>query len=144
MARTAEEKVIRQSAVIPYRWRGGRLQVLLITRRSNGQWIVPKGSIEPDMTPYESAAKEAEEEAGVLGRVGTQPVGTFEYEKWGGPCVVRVYDLEVVRELGDWLEKRDRTRKWVDADEAAELVKPERLGELIATLPRRLARAKSA
>lgn len=142
MARIAEQKRIRQSAVIPYRWRGGQLQVLLITRRSNGEWIVPKGSIEPDMTAYDSAAKEAEEEAGVLGRVGTQPIGSFEYEKWSGPCIVRVYDLEVRRELSDWPEKRDRTRRWVDAGEAPSLVRSERLGELIALLPRRLSHAK--
>ena len=138
MARAANAKVIRQSAVIPYRWQGERLRVLLITSRRSGDWIVPKGLVEPDMTEHDSAAKEAHEEAGVLGDVGTEPVGSFEYEKWGGVCVVRVYDLEVRRELSDWPEQGDRTRKWVDAGEAADLVKHAALGKLIAGLPARL------
>ena len=139
MARAANEKVIPQSAVIPYRRQGGRLRVLLITSRRSGDWIVPKGLVEPDMTEHDSAAKEAREEAGVLGRVGTEPVGSFEYEKWGGRCVVSVFDLEVTQELSDWPEKAERTRKWVDADEAAKLVKHARLGEIIAGLSRRIA-----
>src|SRR5688500_15750654 len=131
-------KVIRQSAVIPYRMEGSRLRVLLITSRRSGDWIVPKGLLEPDMTEHDSAAKEAREEAGVVGRVGTESVGSFEYEKWGGRCVVRVFDPEVTRELADWPEKADRTRRWVDADEAAKLVKHKDLGRIIAGLPRRL------
>ena len=125
------------------RWQGERLRVLLITSRRSGDWIVPKGLVEPDMTEHDSAAKEAHEEAGVTGDVGTDAVGSFEHEKWGGVCVVRVFDMEVRRELRDWAEKADRTRKWVDAAEAADLVKHAALGELIAALPRRLRPGKS-
>jgi 8-oxo-dGTP pyrophosphatase MutT (NUDIX family) len=138
MARAAGAKVFRQSAVVPYRRRRGRLEVLLITSRGSGDWIVPKGLVEPDMTEHDSAAKEAQEEAGVLGRVGATPVGSFEYEKWGGVCVVRVFDLEVRDELSDWPEKAQRTRQWFEADEAARLVKHARLGEIIARLPSRV------
>lgn len=144
MARTATLRPIRQSAVIPYRWRGERLQVLLITSRRSGDWIVPKGQLERDMTAQDSAAKEAMEEAGVVGRVGTDPLGSFEYEKWGGLCVVDVFELEVTRELSDWPEKGERSRRWVDAEDAAGLIKHERLGDLIARLARRLSRARRA
>lgn len=143
MARGSNAKVIRQSAVIPYRWQGERLRVLLITSRRSRDWIVPKGLVEPDMTEHDSAAKEAHEEAGVIGDVGTEAVGSFQYEKWGGVCVVRVFDMEVRRELSDWPEKADRARKWVDAGEAAGLVKLAALGELIAALPTRLRSSES-
>lgn len=143
MARGVNAKVIRQSAVIPYRWQGERLRVLLVTSRRSRDWIVPKGLVEPDMTEHDSAAKEAHEEAGVIGDVGTEAVGSFEYEKWGGVCVVRVFDMEVRRELSDWAEKADRSRKWVDVEEAASLVKHAALGELIAGLPSRLRAAKT-
>ena len=138
MTRTTKAKVIPQSGVIPYRRQGGRLRVLLITSRRSGDWIVPKGQLEPDMTEYDSAAKEAEEEAGVTGRVGTEPVGSFEYEKWGGLCVVSVYDMEVRQELSDWPEKGDRDRKWFDVDEAARLLKHADLAALIESLPDRV------
>lgn len=144
MARVTKAKIIPQSAVIPYRWRGGQVQVLLITSRRSGEWVVPKGLVEPDMTEPASAAKEAQEEAGVVGRVGSDPVGTFEYEKWGGLCVVRVYDMEVQQELSDWPEKADRTRKWVKAVDAAALVKHEGLGDIIAALTGRIAPGKYA
>ena len=142
--RAVKPKVIPQSAVIPYRRQGTRVRVLLITSRRSGDWVVPKGLIEPGMTEHDSAAKEAAEEAGVAGRVGTQPVGTFEYAKWGGVCVVRVFDMEVRQERGDWPEKAQRTRKWVDVADAARLVKHAGLGQIIAGLPRRLARADGA
>ena len=144
MARTATLKANRQSAVIPYRWRGDQLQVLLITSRRSGEWIVPKGQLEPDMTPHDSAAKEAREEAGVVGRVGTASLGAYSYEKWGGPCVVDVFELEVRQELSDWPEKGERSRKWVSAAAAPGLVKHDQLGGLIASLARRLSRRKGA
>ncbi len=139
MALPAKGRIIRQSAVIPYRRRGGRLEVLLITSRGSGGWIVPKGLLEPDMTAHDSAAKEAEEEAGVVGAVGCESVGSFEYDKWGGLCVVSVFDMEVRQELSDWPEKADRTRKWFEANDAPTLVKHKSLGKLIAGLSARLA-----
>ena len=78
-----------QSGVVPYRWLEGRLEVLLITSLRRGRWIIPKGIVEPDMTPAESAAMEAFEEAGVKGRVGTEPIGEYTVNKWGGVCGVR-------------------------------------------------------
>jgi phosphohistidine phosphatase len=134
------QKRFRQSAVIPYRrqGRGGELEVLLITSIRRGAWIVPKGMVEPDLTEAESAAKEAREEAGVLGRVGREPVGSYTYEKWGGTCEVTVFDLEVQRELGDWPERDVRRRRWARTDDAVEAVENDRLKRMIAGLPARL------
>ena len=59
----------------------------------------PKGWPWPDCEDCEAAAEEAREEAGVLGRVQTQPCGSFIYEKRrsSGPELVRadVYVIEV-------------------------------------------------
>ena len=55
-----------QSAVIPYRISKKGLEILLITSLKKKNWIVPKGYIEFNLTPFESAKKEAYEEAGVL------------------------------------------------------------------------------
>src|SRR5690606_25585077 len=56
----------RQSAALPFRQQGGKLEVMLITSRRTGRWGVPKGGIQAGMTPWESAAEEAAEEAGVV------------------------------------------------------------------------------
>ena len=82
----------RQSAVIPYRVTNNRLEIVLITSSSSKHWIFPKGIIEPDMTPEDSAANEALEEAGVIGKSSSELISEYEYEKWGGFCNVQVFD----------------------------------------------------
>ena len=140
MASATRQKLFRQSGVIPYRHRSdGQLEVLLITSRRSGHWIVPKGLVEPDMTEHDSAAKEAREEAGVAGTIGTRAVGSFEYEKWGGVCHVSVFDLHVTGELDAWPEKGQRHRQWVTVAEAVKRVKIEDLARIIEGLPARLA-----
>ena len=83
--------IFRQSAVIPYRKENDRIEIILITSRSSKHWIFPKGIIEPNMTPESSAAKEALEEAGVIGKSSSTLISEYEYKKWGGFCNVQVY-----------------------------------------------------
>lgn len=132
----------RQSAVIPYRWSQDRVEVLLITRRGRREWIVPKGNIEPGMSGPQSAAKEAEEEAGVKGRPSRGRVGAFMYTKRGATLVVDVYDLEVRRELDAWPERGQRRRQWVSVSQAVALVHNPQLRQLIRTLRTRATRGR--
>ena len=54
------------------------------------------------MTPAESAEKEAEEEAGVLGIVVADPVSVYRYDKRGvWPAEVVLYPMRVLRELDE-------------------------------------------
>jgi phosphohistidine phosphatase len=123
-------RVIEQSAVIPYRVRAGAPEVLLITSSDGRRWGVPKGLLEPGMTPAESAAKEALEEAGVLGQVVAGPLGTYDYEKWGATCRVEVFLLRVDEVLDAWDEPH-RQRAWLGVEEAAARVSPPGLAALI-------------
>ena len=109
---------VEQSCVVPYRTIGIRIEFALITSRNTGRWIVPKGTVEPNMTPAASAAKEALEEAGLLGETGTEPLGEYFYSKFGRVYRVEIYPLLVTRELDDWDEKRFRKREWVGAADA--------------------------
>ena len=61
-----KDRVYQQSSVVPWLKEDDEVSVVLITSQS-GNWIVPKGLVEPEMTPIESAAKEALEEAGAEG-----------------------------------------------------------------------------
>ena len=118
-----KDRVYQQSAVVPWLKEDDEVSVVLITSQS-GNWIVPKGLVEPEMTPIESAAKEALEEAGVLGNAEPVLLSTYDYNKWGGVCHVKVFPLAVSTLLEDWDEKDWRERQIVPLSEAAQMVKP--------------------
>ena len=127
--------IYNQSGVIPFRFHQEELEILLITSRRKKRWVIPKGIIEGDLSPQESAAKEAFEEAGVSGVVHTQMVGQYQYKKWGGTCTVKVYLLEVKETLDDWPEAFFRERKWVTVSQAQNHIEEEDLKKIIARLP---------
>ena len=118
-----KDRVYQQSSVVPWLKEDDEVSVVLITSQS-GNWIVPKGLVEPEMTPIESAAKEALEEAGVLGNAEPVLLSTYDYNKWGGVCHVKVFPLAVSTLLEDWDEKDWRERQIVPLSEAAQMVKP--------------------
>lgn len=117
--------LFKQSAVIPYILDHGVKQVVLITSKSSKKWVIPKGVIERFMSPEESAAKEALEEAGVMGDVSSEIIAEYEYSKWDGICHVKVYPLEVSEILDTWDEMEKRERRLVEASKAIVIVKPE-------------------
>ncbi|MEO5367022.1 MAG: NUDIX hydrolase [Magnetococcus sp. WYHC-3] len=126
-----------QSAVIPFRGRGKNLEVMLITSRGGRKWLVPKGVVEPGMTPQDSAAKEAMEEAGIHGRVLPLSFGCFTYAKWGGVCRVEVFPLRVESVRDEWSEPY-RKRVWMPYTTAERRVCFPELGQMIGKLPRLL------
>jgi 8-oxo-dGTP pyrophosphatase MutT (NUDIX family) len=78
----ATAAVPHQAGIIAYRVKGGAIQVLLITSRDTGRWIIPKGNISSGSTPAEAAEREAFEEAGIKGTlVGSSPLGFYTYFK---------------------------------------------------------------
>jgi phosphohistidine phosphatase len=112
------EWMYRQSAVIPYRRGPSGLEVLLVTSRKGTRWVLPKGVVEPDLSPAASAAKKTLEEAGVHGPIDDEPLGTYHYRKWGGTCTVEVFAMEVEEEEADWPEASTRRRAWLTVDNA--------------------------
>lgn len=127
-----------QSAVIPYRITKKGIEILLITSLRKGNWIVPKGYVEFNLTPFESAKKEAFEEAGVLGSNETTEVGTFKLNKSIGTCLIKVYTMEVYEMLEDYPEKKDRQRKWFSMEEASKRISIPEIGEIIKELDSRV------
>lgn len=110
-------------------WRKGKvgLEVLLITSRKSKRWILPKGWPEPGLTMAQNAAREAFEEAGVVGDVEISSIGHYYYlkERRGGgglPCKVEVFALAVRKQLDDWPEKSLRRIMWVSLSDAASKV----------------------
>jgi len=124
-----------QFSALCYRFRRGKPEILLITSRGTGRWIIPKGWPMDGLTPAASAAQEAWEEAGVRGRVFDQCLGLFSYSKSVGgkglPIVVMVYPLRVKTLAGTYPEEGQRTRKWFAQGKAAGLVGHPELAQII-------------
>ena len=116
-----------QFGALCYRITDEKIQVLLITSRRTQRWILPKGWPENGMTPGESAANEAMEEAGVSGAINERPLGVYYYEKTvengeNYPCIVTIYALKVKKKWVDYQEKSERRRKWFSQKGAAKRV----------------------
>lgn len=120
--------VRNQYAALPYQVQANdEWQVLLVTSRRRGRWIIPKGWPIKNRKPHRAAAVEAFEEAGVIGTVEKRPIGAYGYEKRlvkGStvPCCVTVFPLTVETILGNWPEAGERKRRWCEPQEAADLV----------------------
>lgn len=103
------------------------LEVLLITSLRSRRWILPKGWVEPAMSPADNAAREAFEEAGITGEVAAQPAGSYHYLKAkrdgsGLPVRVEVFGLRVIRQCEEWPEKGARELAWLRPERAAALI----------------------
>ena len=121
-------------------WRLGPagVEVLLITSRDTGRWVIPKGWPISGLTPEASAAREAWEEAGVEGQPDPQCLGQYCYDKGLGaeraplPCQVAVYGVQVAALSDRFPEKKQRRRKWFSPDKAARKVAEPGLQALLA------------
>lgn len=126
-----------QYAALPWRLgAGGRIEIMLITSRETRRWVIAKGWPIAGLAPHASAAREAFEEAGVVGETWEEPVGSYFYEKRlkNGrlrPVTVEVFPLRVEEELDEWPEKGQREKRWFAAREAAALVEERQLQTLI-------------
>jgi 8-oxo-dGTP pyrophosphatase MutT (NUDIX family) len=129
--------VLTQYGVLPLRRAAdGGFEVLLITSRDTGRWVVPRGNPISGKSPAESAAQEAFEEAGIVGPVDPEAIGQYSYEKrrrlgLSVPAIVLLFRMEVAEEHDEWPEKRQRERRWFPADEAAAAVHEADLARLI-------------
>ena len=88
------------AAAVPVRRRkAGGLEFLLVRTSSGGRWTFPKGTVERGESMAQAAAREAREEAGVTGEVGSEPLGVYRYApSRNGYDDVTAFLLEVRRD----------------------------------------------
>ncbi|MGA9546874.1 MAG: NUDIX domain-containing protein, partial [Rhodomicrobium sp.] len=114
------------------------IEILLVTSRDTGRWIIPKGWTSKRIKDCKAAAREAREEAGVKGKILREAIGTYRYIKRelgnGALIEVRVFLLKVSKRCKRWPEKRERRRAWFDIEDAASRVSDPELSILIALL----------
>lgn len=132
----------RQYGAIPIRLtRQGKPKVLLLTSRGSRRWVIPKGWPIRKLSPAESAAREAYEEAGIKGSILRQvPIGRYRYKKVDraelGKITVDVYLMRVKRQLREWPEQSERKLRWVNPARAASMVAEPELALLLARVPK--------
>src|ERR1700722_3134041 len=72
---------LRQVAALPVRWEREKPLVCLVTTRETKRWTIPKGWPMKHTRDCRSAAIEAEQEAGLVGKPTREPIGDFLYWK---------------------------------------------------------------
>ena len=132
------EKFRQQYGAICFRYMadGKSIEILVVTSRDSGRWIIPKGWPMKKKKPFEAAEIEAWEEAGIRGVVKKKPIGRYTYLKLldNGdvtPCVVDVFQIEATETRSDFKEHGERRREWVSPDEAARRVREVELKSLL-------------
>lgn len=131
--------MLTQYGVIPVRIGAQRgIEVMLITSRDTRRWVVPRGNPIDGKSPSESAAQEAFEEAGTIGRTEPEPVGSYRYEKRrrDGSSVeaeVLLFRMDVEEVAERWPEMSERERRWFGVEAAAVAVHEPELANLIRT-----------
>lgn len=138
----------RQVGALPFRrLPEGEMLIFLITSRETRRWVIPKGWPMKGRKPYEAAAREAYEEAGLVGHIGRRPLGLYLYEKRlksrdSVLCQVKVFPLEVRKQLRNWPEQGEREGRWFQPSEAAEAVVEAGLAGIIRAASKQQAQPK--
>ncbi|MCT4579707.1 NUDIX hydrolase [Donghicola sp.] len=126
-----------QTAALCYREAEGEKQVLLITSRGTGRWVIPKGWTMRGLNAGQAAVVEAWEEAGVRPHAEPdEPLGSFNYKKIKGSGLpvdveVLVYPVRVTKLEDDFPEATQRKRAWVRPRDAANMVDEPGLQEIL-------------
>ena len=127
----------QQVAALCYRGKGARKEVLLITSRDTGRWIIPKGWPMRGKDGPGSAMQEAWEEAGVRkATYAGDPIGCYTYEKRKAdgvsfPVETTVYPVSVEKLENKFPEVKQRKRAWYRPKEAAKLVNEPELQSIL-------------
>ena len=126
-----DKKQYFQVSVIPYRLAGDEVEFCLITSTKTKTWGFPKGTIKKEQTPLETAQQSALQEAGVVGEIAEEPVGSFKYLKWEELQEVLVLMMRVSTYQDEWPDADRRERQWASVDHAVELLSKAGLKKLV-------------
>lgn len=133
----SKSKENKQVAALVYRNDKEGLKFLLLTSRSTKRWILPKGWPHKNEPFSRAAAREAWEEAGIIGKVAKRYIGNYRYDKFieeSGellPCKVYVHPLNFAQQKETWPEFGQRELEWVTPAEAIERVDERELKKLL-------------
>jgi 8-oxo-dGTP pyrophosphatase MutT (NUDIX family) len=129
----AKDRKVEQAAAIAL-WNG---RVCLVTSRSGKRWVVPKGCMERGKTADEIVLQEAWEEAGLVGKVHDEPVGSYSYRKDGKRHAVKVFVMKVRKVRSKWPEQDRRERRLMRPEKAIARIQENGLRKLMQRITKR-------
>ncbi|ASJ76362.1 NUDIX hydrolase [Granulosicoccus antarcticus] len=117
------QKLKKRVAVLPVlmkkcKSKKKKCKIYLITSREQGQWIIPTGKLEKNLSNRQVARLEAFEEAGILGKLDEQFKVQVQLQSPRGKKKRKttVFLLHVKRILNQWPEKDERKRKSISIE----------------------------
>ena len=125
-----------QVAALCYRRVDDGYEILLVTSRGRGNWILPKGWPKKKISSAQTALEEAFEEAGIRGDVLEKSIGEYRYTKstkYGLmlDCVATIYEVAFTEMAQKYPEKGDRKVRWFTPEAAADAVSSPELAEVL-------------
>ena len=106
-----------------------KCMVYMITSREQGQWIIPTGKLEKNLSNRRVALLEAFEEAGIIGELDEQFKVQVLIQSPRGKKKRKtiIFLLYVKRILNEWPEKSERKRKSVSIETYVKTVSDKKL-----------------
>jgi 8-oxo-dGTP pyrophosphatase MutT (NUDIX family) len=127
VARNPQHALPLQVAAVCYRRRGPSIEFLLVNTNGGNKWTFPKGDPELTLSHGKAAAREAWEEAGVIGSIEPRHFCLYIHSKgvfWKPPgvreYVIKAFLLEVERE--EIPAETTRNPTWFSPDEAKKIL----------------------
>ncbi|QSH42028.1 NUDIX hydrolase [Lentisphaerota bacterium ZTH] len=119
----ADKQIIEQAGAVPCFLKNGDIFFILVTARNSARnWIFPKGFIDPGHDLRSTARLECYEEAGLLGELLNQKIGSFKYTKYNKIYRVTFLPMLVTSILDKWPEDHERERTIVKLKDALTLL----------------------
>jgi diadenosine hexaphosphate hydrolase (ATP-forming) len=118
-----KKSVLQGGAIIVY---GDHV---VLRRNKAGKWIFPKGHVEPGETTAQTAAREAEEETGLVVEV-VEPVGSAGYKDKHEKVEVEYFILRALRAGPHWPRHENVDAFLVQPDQVAARLSFDRLRKL--------------
>ena len=110
---------VRSAGGVPYRRKGGEIEVLLVHRPRYSDWTFPKGKVKDGETDEEAALREVEEEASLAVKLGPELAGTTYKDSNLRRKTVRYWAMTPVSGKAEPRNEVDEVA-WLDRKEAAD------------------------
>jgi len=110
--------MLTHAGSVTFRQSDSEILYLVISSSDGAHWVFPKGHIEPNESPAETALRELREEAGIIGEIVDRlPIQSFE--KRQEKVSVQYF---LVKGLGSVQRNEKRIIRWEALDAALELL----------------------